>query len=128
MINRNPSYKGLVLYGDANQAVLFGLEAGKLQLVEIKDNVKTVLAEEAISSEAALNIKMLVEDGYKCRFFWSLSEDQWKEIQGATTDFYDGNYLPQWDRSARPGLFHNGSNQELTKFSFFAISYNIEEL
>lgn len=127
VINQNSSYKGLVLYGDANQAVFFGLEAGKLQLVEIKDNVKTVLAEEAITSEAALNIKMSVEDGYKCRFFWSLTEDQWQEIQG-TTSFYDGNYLPQWDRSARPGLFHYGSKEEPAKFSFFTISYNNKEL
>lgn len=128
VINRNSSYTGLVLYGDANQAVFLGLEAGKLKLVEIKDNVRTVLAEEAVNSEAALKLKMSVEDGYKCRFFWSLFEDQWQEIQGATTGFYDGNHLPQWDRSARPGLFHNGKQEESAIISFFAISYNNQEL
>lgn len=121
--DNNSSFKGLVIYGDANQAVFLGLKENKLQLTEIKDNVMAVLAEERINSEGALKLKISVEDGYKFRFFWNLEDDQWQEIQVSGSKFYDGSCLPQWDRSARPGLFHNGSKARPAVFSFFNIRY-----
>lgn len=39
--------------------------------------------------------------------------------------YYDGKFLPPWDRSPRPGLLHYGKFKEPGGFSFFKIAYQL---
>ena len=122
VVRRNASLKGLVLYGDAGQAVGVGVRNSAVEVWEVKDNKRRVLKEEAINGANALQVKMQVEKGYHCRFFWREKGKQWNEVKVAG-EYYKGDFLPPWDRSPRPGLLHQGAETEPAVFSFFEISY-----
>ncbi|MBO9561210.1 MAG: family 43 glycosylhydrolase [Niastella sp.] len=122
VVNSNASLKGLTLYGDANQSVGIGVTNDKVQVWEVKKNRKHILTEAAISKKP-IRLRMQVEAGYQCRFFWSQDGNQWNELKAGDQSYYDGRHLPPWDRSPRPGLLHFGSNTAPAAFSFFSITY-----
>ena len=118
--NQNPSLKGLVLYGDAGQSVGIGVKEAVVQVWEVKKGKHAILKEEQRSGTGPVQLKITVEKGHQLRFFWSENGTAWKEhpIAGA---YYDGNFLPPWDRSPRPGLVQNGLAP--AAFSYFEIRY-----
>lgn len=126
VVNNNASLKGITLYGDANQSVGIGVVGNKVQLWEVKDNHKKILA-ESLTKQSTIRLRMSVAEGFKCRFFWSRDGAGWHELKATNRPvdkpYYDGKRLPPWDRSPRPGLFHFGSKQAPAAFSFFSISY-----
>jgi beta-xylosidase len=128
VVNINSSLKGLVLYGDVGQAVGIGMKGNKLQLWEVRENEKIIMAEKLMDTDEAVKLKIEVKDGYKLKFYWSLEKNNWHELIGANGELYEGKFLPQWDRSARPGLIHFGSFDKPALFSFFKISYNKREI
>jgi beta-xylosidase len=122
--NKNSSLKGLVLYGDVGKAVGIGVSGNTVQLWEVKENNRNIMAEKLLDTNEALNLKIEVENGYKLKFFWSLDKENWQELSANDSEFYDGKFLPQWDRSARPGLIHYGETDNPALFSNFELSYN----
>jgi len=122
--NKNSSLKGLVLYGDVGKAVGIGVSGNRVQLWEVKENNRNIMAEKLLDTNEALNLKIEVENGYKLKFFWSLDKENWQELSGNESEFYDGKFLPQWDRSARPGLIHYGEADNPALFSNFELIYN----
>ena len=123
VVASSPSLKGLVLYGDVSQAVGIGVENEEVQLWEVKDNKRKVLAKSNVAAATPVQLKMTVEDGSKITFFWSQDNNTWTEIKEAEGIIYDGSFLPQWDRSPRPGLIHYGKTTEPACFSFFELTY-----
>lgn len=122
VVGHNTSLKGLVLYGDAGQSVGIGIKGDTIVVWEVKNKKRTVLKEEATKRNQPLQLKMKVEKGYQCRFYRSENAKDWKEIVTGA-QHYNGNFLPPWDRSPRPGLLHLGDTNEPAVFSFFDISY-----
>jgi beta-xylosidase len=126
VVNQNISSKGLVLYGDSSQAVGMGVKGGQMEVWEVKNNLRKVLQAEAMQSQASIQLRMSVENGFMCRFYYSNDGKNWKEIKLTESGlhFYDGSFLPQWDRSPRAGLIHYGEENQPASFSFFTIKYN----
>lgn len=122
VVNHNASLKGLVLYGDAAQAIGIGVQNNKIEVWEVRKQKRTILKEEAVADSKSLYLKMKVEKGYQCRFYWSDNRGAWKEIKTGD-DFYNGDFLPPWDRSPRPGLLQKGFATAPAVFSFFDITY-----
>ena len=65
---------------------------------------------------------MEVKDGYQCRFFYGYDAGNWQEIKTDST-YFNADYLPPWDRSARPGIMQYGAMNEPASFNFFALQY-----
>lgn len=120
IVNQNTSLKGLTLYGDAGQSVGIGVKENSIQLWEVKEGKQSVLKEATVSGNGPVQLKIGVKNGSQLRFFWSEVGKPWKElsINGA---YYDGNFLPPWDRSPRPGLLQNGTAP--ATFGYFEIKY-----
>lgn len=113
------SLDGLVLYGDAGQAVGIGVDhRNKLVIWEAKNNQWQVLAEAPLKLSSVL-LRIEVSDGYLCRFYWSKYRGSWNELKISGMSSYNGKSLAPWDRSPRPGLIHRGSKIESGKFSYF---------
>jgi len=123
VVNNNASLKGLVLYGDADEAVGIGIKDNVVQVWEVKKNTRSILKEEVITANKHLQLKMKVEKGSRCRFYWRLGERDWNQMK-LGVDYYNGDFLPPWDRSPRPGLIQQGIEIEPADFSFFDITYN----
>lgn len=118
--NNNASLKGLTIYGDASQAVGIGVKADTIQVWYVKDNVRYILKEMQASATSPLYLKIMVEDGYKLKFYRSNTPDKWNEITTGD-NYFSAGFLPPWDRSPRPGLLQSGT--EPAVFDFFEISY-----
>ena len=125
VVNQNAAVKGLALYGDSSQAVGIGVKGDQLEVWEVKNNQRKVLQAETLHSQTSTHLKMGVENGFMCRFYWSPDGKKWNEIKlsGNGLSFYDGSFLPQWDRSPRAGLIQYGKEQEPASFSYFTIKY-----
>lgn len=122
VINKNASLKGLTLYGDANQAVGIGIAGDTVQLWETRDNKRKILAQANVL-QATIQLRMKVEKGYQCRFYYSLKPGEWQELSAGNPSYYDGRHLPPWDRSPRPGLLQRGNATEPAVFADFNLLY-----
>jgi beta-xylosidase len=124
VVNYNGSLKGLTLYGDANQAVGIGVIGDKVQLWEVKNNQKRILAESYTKQKTPIRLRIFVKAGSQCLFLWSRDDSNWRRLQAAgDQQYYDATFLPPWDRSPRPGLLHQGSANAPAVFSYFNITY-----
>jgi len=120
VVNQNASLKGLTLYGDAGQSVGIGIQNNSIQVWEVKKDKRSILKEEKLSEGGPVQLKVAVEKGAQLRFYWSVNGQEWKEIR-LSEKFYNGDFLPPWDRSPRPGLMQKG--EDAAAFSFFEITY-----
>ncbi|WP_114789112.1 family 43 glycosylhydrolase [Niabella yanshanensis] len=118
VLNYNRSSKGLVLYGDADQAI--GIAAQGNQVVVWSTNDKTMVVHQTavLRQQLPVHLKMIVAGKKTIQFFYSIDKQKWQEIE--VGDF-DNNLTPPWDRSARPGLLQRG--QEPAIFEDFNIRY-----
>lgn len=120
VMNDNASLKGLVVYGDAGQAAGVGVSADSVITWYTKENKRTVLHSEHVSSKAPVHLKIAVQHGSRLSFYWSDVPGKWKTIAGSEP-FFNADFLPPWDRSPRPGLLQKGEAPAL--FDFFEIRY-----
>lgn len=121
VVNTNTSLKGLVLYGDANQSVGIGVTGNKAQVWEVKNNQRKILREQSIQS-GPVHLRMVVKNGSQCQFYFG-GKDHLTELKLPGLEYFDGKFLPPWDRSPRPGVFQYGDTNKPAAFSFFSITY-----
>lgn len=117
--NYNASLKGLVVYGDASQAVGIGVQNDSVQVWYVKDSVKKVLNEIAVKA-ATVYLKIAARQGDQLQFYWGTADDEWKELTTGES-YLNAGFLSQWDRSPRPGLLQQGTAP--AAFDFFKINY-----
>ena len=118
--NHNGTLTGLVLYGDAGQSVGIGVNDGRIEVWDVKKNQRSLLKQERLATRQKIQLKMAVVNGSQCRFYYSKDGKQWNQITTAN-EFYNGDFLPPWDRSPRPGLFVKGTEPGM--FTYFEIEY-----
>lgn len=116
MANMNESFKGLTMYGDDKNLVMWGCEGDKFILKAVRDGKEELLYESAQSSDCFLRIE--VQNGCKLNFYKSSDGQNWIKINDEAKDF---SYLVRWDRIARPGLIHNGIPENPAEFSYFKL-------
>lgn len=115
VVNANQSLKGLTLYGDDKNHVVWGTSGDKLLLKVVKDNVESVLY-ETVYPDKEIYLKTEVERGYIFHFFWSKDGKTWNFVNNTSSE---GNDLIRWDRVQRPGLLHNGAKNSPAEFAYF---------
>ena len=125
VVNRNGAAKGLVLYGDVTQAVGITCAGDRVQTWQVRQGRKSLMGEAPLTRPGPVFLRMAVQHGFLCRFYWSMDNHRWKELRpdGQEGPFYDAAYLPPWDRSARPGVIHCGSSDEPARLAWFRLRY-----
>ncbi|NTS42589.1 family 43 glycosylhydrolase [Flavisolibacter sp. BT320] len=119
VVQSNGSLQGLVLYGDASQAVGIGVKGSRVAVWETKKGVRSVL-KDVQSGNYPVQLKMVVDSGSSLRFYWRAKGEGWNELHADGAP-YNGDFLPPWDRSPRPGLLQQGTTP--ATFNFFKILY-----
>src|SRR5699024_8938103 len=119
--NTNESLKGLTIYGDASQSLGIGIIDNEIQLWKIKDNNRQILSTITVQPYEELQLKISLLNG-QCSFYWK-TQAHWNEIKTQDKEPVNGNFLPQWDRSPRPGLIHKGDTDKPAIFNYFKIEY-----
>ncbi len=124
VVNRNEADKGLVLYGDAGQAVGITTAGRTVQTWQVRDGKRSELSQATLPESGSVYLRIKVQNGFLCRFYWSMDNRHWQELETeAGGSFYDASRLPPWDRSARPGLVHRGAAETPARFVWFRLQY-----
>lgn len=113
--NHNDSFKGLTMYGDNKNLVIFGIENNKLIAKAIRDNSETLLSETPFSGKN-IHLRIEVRDGCVLNFYSSTNGKSWSRVLDSPIK---AGYLVRWDRVARPGLIHIGNDSQPAEFSYF---------
>ncbi|GAB3936530.1 glycoside hydrolase family 43 protein [Larkinella terrae] len=100
--------QSITLYGDAANALGFGVRRGAIELWQVKDGVRTVIQSKSLpesTSPVRLQVRSRVGQFYD--FSWSVAGSKPESIIQSPVN---GSYLPRWDRAPRIGLSVSGSN------------------
>lgn len=115
----NKSVKGLTMYGDDKNLVIWGVSGNRLFLKTVKDNVESLL-HESVCNEKELHLKIKVEKGCLLYFYQSKDGVKWTLLQNTP---FQGRGLVRWDRVPRPGLIHIGETGEPAEYESFQLKY-----
>ena len=107
IVNRNDSWKGITMYGDANNLITCGCVGDRLILKYILEGKEHPLADLPLPA-SPLYLQMKVTDGTHSMFYWSKDGQAWNEIVGEALSAKETRSLIQWDRISRPGLYQEG--------------------
>lgn len=116
VVNRTESFKGLTMYGDDKNLVIWGLDGDKLILKLIKDGKEDMIY--IANHKGGIHLKIEVVDGCKLNFYSSSNGKKWDKTNHELRDL---SHLVRWDRIARPGLIHIGEANSSAEFSYFKL-------
>lgn len=116
--NSNKSIKGLTMYGDDKNLIVWGVSDGKLELKSIKDGQQSLIYNSTISQKF-IYLKAQVEKGCYMTFFWSKDGENWTKVNEIPIQ---ADYLTRWDRVARPGIIQVGDTSQPAEFSYFKMA------
>lgn len=111
-------FKGLTLYGDRDNMLVWGTENGTVSLKRFTEGVEETLFSAPHSGTTRL--KITVEADKAVSFMWKGGGGHWKEAAKTAVDI---SRLTRWDRTFRPGLIHCGKPEDHAIFKYFKISY-----
>ncbi len=117
----NESWKGVTMYGDHGNYIVFGSVGDRIGIKMIKDGKERMLSEVRLPGEA-VHLRMTVEGGLPTGFAWSMDGRKWTPVE---LDMADGakRSLVRWDRVARPGLYHEGATDAPAVFEYAILNY-----
>jgi beta-xylosidase len=121
VVNKESNLKGLCVYGNSDNKLVWGIEAGYLKLYKWEKKNKTELFSQALTvSEIYLRIESV--NARTFRFYWSDNRKDWTAYS-KSRETIDGNFLPQWGKGVRAGLLvENDQKNNTGKFAFFLIN------
>lgn len=121
VVNSNAALKGLVFYGDASAAAGIGVRGNEVELWMVHNNIRKILAKAGLGDgDDPVILKFVMQPDKTCKAFYHQSSKAWQELRAKGTSL-DVSFLPQWDRSPRPGLLFNGKPEESAVFSTFEL-------
>ena len=121
IVNQNKSWKGITFYGDNDYYLAYGCVGDRLQLKLVCKGEKQLLADLPLPAPA-LHLRMQVKDGFPVQFAWSKDGKKWVSVNHAFSS-EAMHSLIRWDRVARPGLYHEGSQEQPAIFEYCSLNY-----
>jgi beta-xylosidase len=121
VVDKSAALKGLVYYGDANACIGIGTRGDVVEFWQIKDNKKTILAQDTNLISAPVHLKLVLTPDLTCKVYYRQGKKGWKQLSTGSPLKID--FLPQWDRSPRIGLNFNGKPGQDATFSDFSLTY-----
>ncbi|RYY57877.1 MAG: beta-xylosidase [Chitinophagaceae bacterium] len=118
VLNHNEALKGLVFYGDAGAAVGIGVQGSMVRFWSVRDTVRTIIAEVKIDPLKPVKLRLKMKSDLSCEVYYSQGTGEWLFPVVNKTAV---GFLPQWDRSPRPGLHVKAANGEQAVFGQFQI-------
>lgn len=119
--NQNSAVKGLAYYGDVGAAIGIGCSDNKIVVWQVREKNRVLLVEMPTKVAGPVKLKMSVTADHRCSFHYKLVTGGWKEL--VPKESVSAEFLPQWDRSPRPGLHFLGTEQQQAIFSDVELSY-----
>ncbi|MEO3407686.1 glycoside hydrolase family 43 protein [Mucilaginibacter sp. CAU 1740] len=117
--NHNDALKGLTFYGTSNAALGIGTAGKSVKLWMVRDGKFSVIDSAAITGNSRVELKFSMTPDRTCKAYYKQGGDKWTELNAGGNASL--NFLPQWDRPQRIGLFFKGLPTEKAQFSSFSV-------
>ncbi len=112
------SLKGLTIYGDATASLGIGIRNQAIEVWQVKDGQRVIIKNQKIKIKDSVVLKIVLINNDNVDLGYVNASNNFQAISHLKS-----TYLPQWDRSPRPGLHYSGKSKGTACFSSFAISY-----
>jgi beta-xylosidase len=121
VIPKDDIAQNITVYGDAGNAIGFGIRKDKLTLWQIKDSVyKEVSSQEISGKYEMVTLNLQSRFGRFYEFSWN--------IKGEKADQpplkIEGSWLPRWDRAPRVGINVSGNEGGHSEIKSVLMKYN----
>lgn len=101
--------QSLCLYGDASNALGFGVKKGWLELWQIREGIRNVLKTQPLpENTSSVILQLHSRFGQFYTFDWETKGDRSHRV---TETMPDGSFLPRWDRAPRIGISVSGDSK-----------------
>lgn len=115
--------KGLVIYGDHNNAIGVGIQHEKAILWRVHEGKFENLGEVPVDkSRKNIGLKIEVKSDNACAAFVAMGEGSWQKLPAIDPSLFSLQGLAPWDRSPRFGLHLSGDS--VVKGTFMTFDYN----
>lgn len=120
IIPKEEIMQNITVYGDANNAIGFGIQKDKLTLWQIKDGVYQVMNTKEIKGKfETVNLNLKSRFGRFYEFSWNVKDEK------ADQPFkIEGSWLPRWDRAPRVGVNISGNKSGKSAIHSVQMKYN----
>ena len=100
--------QNIVVYGDANNAVGYGVTKNKIELWQLKDGVyQTINTQEIPETVTLVTLQLKSNLGRIYEFSWNTKDKNNSSLSQPVK--MEGTWLPRWDRAPRVGINVSGS-------------------
>ena len=115
--------QNIIVYGDANNAIGYGIRKNKIALWQVKDGVYEVIKTQEIPEKYNnIELKLASRFGRFYEFSW---EVKGQKIDSLTTSFrIETPWLPRWDRAPRVGINVSGDKPGKGEVKGIQMKYN----
>jgi beta-xylosidase len=117
--NHNNAMKGLAFYGTVNAVLGIGVSGNTVRYWMVKDGKFSAIDSAVVSSNSAVQLNFSMTPDRTCKAYYKQGGGEWKEIGAGKNASI--NFLPQWDRPQRVGLFFKGAADENAQFGRFDV-------
>jgi predicted GH43/DUF377 family glycosyl hydrolase len=108
--------KGIVIYGDKDRSIGVGVTGNNILFWLVKDGKKFQIKQEELPKDlTTLELKLELGSDLQCRAFYKRSST-WVEIMPEDRGLTRVGGISPWDRSPRPGLHFQGTEDENAVF------------
>lgn len=119
VVNHNQALKGLAFYGSADAALGLGISGNSVKLWIVREGKFNVIDSAEIAGNGPVELKFSMTPDRTCKAYYKQAGNKWTEMNAGSNASL--NFLPQWDRAQRLGLFFKGEPTENAQFSKFSI-------
>jgi xylan 1,4-beta-xylosidase len=113
--------QNIVVYGDADHAIGFGIRKNQIELWQVKGGVyETVKTQQLTENNKSVTLRLKSRLGRYYTFGWDTTDR--KGSSGIRFEI-DGSWLPRWDRAPRVGVNVSGTKPGAGKLRTVRMKY-----
>lgn len=103
VISQNDLTQNIIIYGDASNAVGYGVRKDHIELWQIKDGVVEVISKQEIPEKYKdIKLKLKTHYGRFYEFSWDVKGQKIDSLSNSVK--IEAPWLPRWDRAPRVGI------------------------
>lgn len=111
--------QSIIIYGDANNAVGYGVSGNHIELWQLKDGVREVVKRQELpNNQATIELILISRFGQFYEFSWDV-----KGQKANNSTKIEASWLPRWDRAPRVGINVSGNGTGSGEFKLVEMVY-----
>ena len=123
VISKNDITQNIIVYGDANNAIGYGVHKDNIELWQIKDGVVEVIKKQEIPEKYKdIKLKLQTRYGRFYEFSWDIKGQKIDSLINAVQ--IEAPWLPRWDRAPRVGINVAGTKSGKSEIKAIQMKYD----